>query len=404
MKKLLLLLTALALALMLTPKNNSITSAQDEPVRILMPVELSGTGVTAGTNWQNGALLAQEQINAEGGILGRQIEFEILDTQSDPATSRSVIARGLDNEPYAILGPLFSGSIIVNMLESERAMIPQIMGGEAANLTEQGHQYVFRTSFGQTVSMPKITRHIASTGVTSVAVIWINNDFGKGGHDNAVAGFEAAGVEVAADISTEPGQIDYAPEVLEAIESGADAIFAYLNEEESARLLIEIRAQEYDKPVFGETVLLAQSVIDLAGEAANGIQGHVGLSAIAPVESIEAFTAAFEEKYDYIPDHNGLKGYIGLHIIKEVAERMGDFNSAGFADALHCTFISTEDEPGVLLDVAFNEKGDIDRESFLVEIVDGKQVITEVLPRLGDTCGEPEADADATAEPTEEAD
>lgn len=399
MKKLFLVLAALTLLFIFAPHNLSITSAQDdEPVLIMMPVELTGAGVTAGTNWQNGALLAQDEINAEGGILGRQVEFEILDTQSDPAISRSVITRGLDSEPYAILGPLFSGSIIVNMLESERAMVPQIMGGEAANLTDQGHQYIFRTSFGQTVSMPKITRHIASTGVTSVAVIWINNDFGKGGRDNAVAGFEAAGVEVVADISTEQGQVDYSPEVLQAIESEADAIFAYLNEEESARLLIEIQAQGYDKPVFGETVLLAQSVIDLAGEAANGIQGHVGLSAIAPVESIEAFTAAFEEKYDYIPDHNGLKGYIGLYVIKEITERMGEFDSAGFAEALHCAFISTEDEPGVLLDVAFNEKGDIDRESFLVEIVDGQQEITEILPRLGDTCGEPEAEPTETEE------
>lgn len=398
MKKLSVMLTVFALLIVAL----SVTSAQDdEPVLIMMPVELTGAGVTAGTNWQNGALLAQEEINAEGGILGRQVEFEILDTQSDPAISRSVITRGLDSEPYAILGPLFSGSIIVNMLESERAMVPQIMGGEAANLTDQGHQYIFRTSFGQTVSMPKITRHIASTGVTSVAVIWINNDFGKGGRDNAVAGFEAAGVEVVADISTEQGQIDYSPEVLQAIESEADAIFAYLNEEESARLLIEIQAQGYDKPVFGETVLLAQSVIDLAGEAANGIQGHVGLSAIAPVESIEAFSAKFEEKYGYVSDHNGLKGYIGLYVIKEITERMGTFDSVGFAEALHCAFISTEDEPGVLLDVAFNEKGDIDRESFLVEIVDGKQEITEILPRLGDTCGEPEVEPTETEEAEE---
>ena len=279
MKKLLFFLTVLTL--IIAPA--SIIAQDDEPVLILMPVELSGAGVTAGTNWRNGALLAQEEINADGGILGRQIEFEILDTQSDPATSRSVIARGLDDNPYVILGPLFSGSIIVNMLEAERAMIPQIMGGEAANLTEQDNQYIFRTSFGQTVSMPKITRYIASTGAESVAVIWVNNDFGKGGRDNAVAGFEAAGVDVVADISTEQSQIDFSPEVLEAIDSGADAIFAYLNEEESARLLLELQDQGYDKPVFGETVLLAQSVIDLAGDAANGVQGHVGLSAAAPI-------------------------------------------------------------------------------------------------------------------------
>ena len=369
----------------------TIAGAQDdEVVRILVPAELSGAGVTVGTNWRDGAMLAQQHINDAGGILGRQIEFEVLDTQSDAATSRAVIARGLDNEPYAILGPLYSGTIMVNMLESERAQIPQIVGGEAASLTEQGHEYIFRTSFGQSVSMPKITRYIASTGVESIAVIWINNDFGKGGRDNAVAGFEAGGVEIAADISVEQNQVDFAPEVLQAIESGADAVFAYLNEEESARLLLEFQDQGYENPIFGETVLLAQSVIDLAGEAADGAQGHVGLSAAAPVESIDEFRAAFEEAYGYTPDHNGLKGYVGLHVIKEITERMGEFNSEAFPEFLHCAFITTEDEPGVLMDVVYTDTGDIDRESFLVEIIDGEQVITEIIPRLGDTCGEPE--------------
>ena len=113
MKKLIFVLGILALALSVLPKQGfTVTKAQDDdPVLIMMPVELSGSGVTAGTNWHNGALMAQAEINEAGGILGRPVEFEILDTQSDPATSRSVIARGLDSEPYVILGPLFSGSI-----------------------------------------------------------------------------------------------------------------------------------------------------------------------------------------------------------------------------------------------------------------------------------------------------
>lgn len=106
--------------------------------------------------------------------------------------------------------------------------------------------------------------------------------FCKGGHDNIIKALEALGVTITADISTEQEQADFAPEVLTAKESGADALFAYLNEAESAKLLTELRKQGYDKPIFGETVLLSQSVLDLAGEAANGVQGHVGLSVAKP--------------------------------------------------------------------------------------------------------------------------
>lgn len=370
------------------PAADAAPAASSEPVKFFVPVELSGAGATAGSNWRDGLLMAQEDINAAGGILGRQVELEVVDTQTDPSVSKTVIAKGLESDPYAILGPLFSSSIIVNMVEAQRGEKPQIMGGEAANLTEQDNPFIFRTSFGQTTSMPKIATYMQSTGVKSVAVIYINNDFGKGGHDNFLKAAEVAGMSIAVDISTEPQQADYAPEVLKAKESGADAIFAYLNEEESAKLLLEIRKQGYDKPIFGETVLLAQSVIDLAGEAANGVQGHVGLSVAAPVESIQDFGKRFEAKYGHASDHNGIKGYISLHFVKEITERLGKFDSKALAEGLHCTTITTADEPGVLMDVVFDDKGNVDRESFLVEIKDGKQEITQVLPKLGGSCGD----------------
>jgi branched-chain amino acid transport system substrate-binding protein len=363
-------------------------AASGEPVLFIVPAELSGAGATVGSNWRDGVELAVEDINAAGGILGRPVEVEVLDTQSDPAISKAVIVKGLEQNPYAVVGPLYSGSIIVNMVETQRAEVTQIMGGEAANLTEQGDPYIFRTSFGQATSMPKLAAYLADNGITSVDVIWINNDFGKGGRDLATKAFEERGIEIVNDISTEQQQTDYASEALTALGSEADALFIYLNEEESARLLAELKKQGIEKPIFGETVLIAQSVIDLAGDAANGAQGHVGLTASAPIPAVEEYAKRFEEKYDYTPDHNGLKGYIAMHVLKEGTERIGEFDTKKLAEALHCTTITTEDEPGVLMDITYNDKGDVDRESFLVEVQDGKQVVTEILSRLGTSCGE----------------
>ena len=93
--------------------------------------------------------------------------------------------------------------------------------------------------------------------------------------------------------------------------------------------------------------------------------------------------ADFEAAYGRKPDHNGLKGYIALHVVKAATEKVGEFNQKKFAAALHGMTITTKDEPGVLMDITFDDKGDVDRESFLVEVVDGKEKITEVLPALG---------------------
>ena len=117
-------------------------------------LELSGAGAVSGTNFRDGMLLAIDEINAKGGILGRKIETPVLDTQSDAGTSRAQIQKVLDNNPYVILGPVFSGSVLVDMALTQQAEIPEIVGGEAAAITLKNDPYVFRTSFGQQFSMP----------------------------------------------------------------------------------------------------------------------------------------------------------------------------------------------------------------------------------------------------------
>ena len=247
-------------------------------------VELSGPGAVSGTNWRDGVVLAIDEINKSGGILGRKIESEHIDTQSNPGVSRAQIQKVLDRDPYVVLGPIYSGSVKVNMALTQQAEVPQIVGAEAADITLQGNPWVFRTAFGQQFSMPKIANYLHDRlKVKSVAVVWVNNDFGKGGRDNFVKEMKSRNIDVVADLSTEQGQVDFGSDVIKLKSTKAEAIFVYTNEEESARFLIEAKRQGITTPLFGETTLLSQKVVDLAGAAANGVRGHVGLSADAPI-------------------------------------------------------------------------------------------------------------------------
>ena len=359
-------------------------SVQAETVKIADVVELSGGGAAVGTNWRDGATLAFEEINAAGGILGKTVELMNYDTQTDAQTSRAMVQKAIDDGAFVILGPIYSSSTKVNMLVAKQNGIPQIAGSEAPFITQMGNPYIFRTSFGAQRSMPKIASYIANgLKAKSVAIAWVNDDFGKGGRDAFVKEVEARGIKVVADVSSETGQADFAADVVKLNGSNADAIFAYLHEEESARLLKELRKQGVTKPIVGETTLMNQKVVDLAGEAVNGVRGHVGLSADAPVPAIQALAKKFEAKYGYKPDHNGIKGYIGAYTIKHVATKVGSFDRQAFADTLHGLTITAAEEPGVLMDISWDANGEVDRESFLVEVVEGKQTITDVLPALG---------------------
>jgi len=355
-----------------------------QPIKIAGLVELSGAGATAGTNFDNGAKLAVKEINAAGGILGRQVQYTSGDTQSNPGVAKALAQKAVDDGVYVVMGPVFSGSILVSMDETRRAGIPNFTGGEAASITQKGNPYIFRTSFTQAAAMPKVARYIKNgLKAKTVDVMWVNNDFGKGGRDMIVKALEAEGVKVGADISTDPGQVDFSSPVLKAKQSNADALFVYTNEEESARALRELRKQGYSKPIIGETTLTGQKVIELAGDAANGAIAHVGLTADAPLPTIRKFDEAFQREYHAKSDHNGLKGYTAMYFVKVMTERIGKVDGKAFAAAMHGAKMTVKDNPGILMDVTFDQNGDLDRESFLTKVVNGKQVVVETLPPLG---------------------
>src|SRR5256885_10136576 len=277
-------LIALALAA------GAIGANAQQTVNMPIVIELSGAGAVSGTNFRDGAVLAIEEINAKGGILGRKINAPQSDTQSNPGTSRAQVQKAIDGDPYVILGPVFSGSVKVNMILCQQAEVPQITGAEAADITQAGNGYIFRTSFGQQMSMPKIANYIRDgLKAKTVAVLWVNNDFGKGGRDTFVKEMAARNIKVLSDVSTESGQVDFAADVVKLKGANADAIFGYTNEGESARFLREARRQGIDKPLIGETTLLGQKVIDMAGPAADGARRQVGLTPEPPAPAGAGF-------------------------------------------------------------------------------------------------------------------
>ena len=146
-------------------------------------VELSGPGAVSGTNWRNGVALAIDEINASGGILGRKIETEHLDTQSNPGISRAQIQK-VGRDPYVVLGPIYSGS--------SRSIWRDPAGRGPADRRRRGRRHHHA---GQSPGLPYRLRTAVIDAedrqylhdqlkVKSVALLWVNNDFGKGGRDS----------------------------------------------------------------------------------------------------------------------------------------------------------------------------------------------------------------------------
>ena len=69
-----------------------------------------------------------------------------------------------------------------------------------------------------------------------------------------------------------------------------------------------------------------------------------------------------------------------MYVVKAVTERVGKFDPKAFAKAMHGIKLSAKEHPGILMDVSFDPNGDLDRESFITKVVNGKQEVIATLP------------------------
>ena len=162
------------------------------------------------------------------------------------------------------------------------------------------------------------------------AMIWVNNDFGKGGRDAMQKSARRAGHQGRRRHldRSRARSTSRAPVLkVEAIERRR-AVRLHQRGRVGAALR-ELRKQGYDKPIIGETTLTGQKVIELAGDAANGAVAHVGLTADAPQPAIKAFDQKFQAEYKYKSDHNGMKGYSGMYVVKAITEKIGKVDLEG---------------------------------------------------------------------------
>jgi branched-chain amino acid transport system substrate-binding protein len=373
----------IASGVLLVAAATALPGSAQNVVKLAIVAEITGGGAPSGNMWRDGVLLAIEELNKKGGVQGRRLESFVMDTQTDPPTSVAVIRRAINDRPFAILGTVYSSSTVANMEIAREAGIPQISGSESVLVVQKGNPNIFLTSFSQQVGFAKLVKWLVEDlKANKIALIYVNNAFGRGGREMFVKFLKDRGKAVVADISTEPQQADFTAELTQVRASGATHLMIYSHEEENARIMIQMRKLGLNVEPVGDN-LCAQTTIDAGGDAMNGARCHVPMTALSPVPSMLEMGKRFQERFGRVPDHNGFKGYIGVHLLKAAVDRVGAFDQAKVRDCLHNNFFTIADEPGLLMDTYVDEKGDADRGSFIVEVKNKKSEVAKVLPLLG---------------------
>lgn len=206
----------------------SVAAVGADTIKIGALMSLTGALAPYGPPIADGAKLAVKQINAAGGVLGKQLELVIRDTGTSPDIGRDAASKLVElDHVQAIVGALSSGVTIAASsvtIPAEVVLISPASSSPAIPALDD-NDYVFRTVVSDAVQGVVMGRLAIMLNYSKVSVIYVNNAYGKGLADVFTKTFKSLGGTVPASVPYEENKASYRGEVEKVTTGNPDAIF-----------------------------------------------------------------------------------------------------------------------------------------------------------------------------------
>jgi branched-chain amino acid transport system substrate-binding protein len=233
--------------------------ALNEPLRLGYLPALTGPSSSTGIGINRGTLLAVQEINAAGGINGRQIELITRDTQSDPTKAVNGAAELTHGEKVSVvIGPLNSGESLAVVPLLARANMPQLHPCWVDSLTDpKKYPMCFRNAPTNQQIGGAANRYVVQVLTRKkVAVISDTTGYGTASVNAYVPMLKALGAEVVYQGNVDAANPDLKPELLRMRSAGAEAIMPWSVNAGFLSRIINTRGQmEWNVPIVGQTTL-----------------------------------------------------------------------------------------------------------------------------------------------------
>jgi branched-chain amino acid transport system substrate-binding protein len=277
----------------------------ETPIKIGMPTALTGPLGEVGTQMRHGAEFWVKEVNAKGGLLGRQIDLHVVDSAGDPATcvrrAQELVER--DN-CHLLFGMTLSSEAlaVVPKLEEWKAIF---ISGDNGDGRLTGSSFVpnfFRPNISGPMETRVISLYIRQSKMKNFYALGMDYAWGH----NSIGVFKdevkKAGKNFVGDVYSPIGTKDFSTYITKIRQSGADACFLVLQGDDNNALLTQ--AHEYR---LAQKVMLLTSIVDLnsikaVGEAAVGLAGSTRYAFTIDNPKNKAFVEAWQKEYNQLPD------------------------------------------------------------------------------------------------------
>ncbi|GAB4567856.1 MAG: branched-chain amino acid ABC transporter substrate-binding protein [Anaerolineae bacterium] len=364
--------TWLLLLLVLLAGCSGRSKLQGEMI-VYVAVPLSGFQANGGQTVLGGVRLAAEEINREGGLLGRRVRVVGLDDESDSDTAVAIaqqveeaVRRG---EPIAgLIGHYNSGQTLAAMEIYQRLPIVVITPtASERSLTQRGYARFFRVNAHDGVQAEVDARFLVETvGARRIAVVHNDTAYGRGLAQLFSAALTRLGAEAVVSIEVAEGQSEYEDVVRRIQEASPDAVFYAGYEIEAPYLRAALVNAGLDIPMLASDGAFLAATIDEAAGAAEGMY----VSAFAPSPAMvadEEWVRAYQAVEYRNPDTYSINGYVAMTVLAHGIREAKRLDGDAIAEALKASSgVDTLIGP-----LAFDAYGDLrDPKVYLFQVQD----------------------------------
>jgi branched-chain amino acid transport system substrate-binding protein len=349
-----------------------------EPIKIGQYGAFTGKDAAFGVAARKGVLIAVEEANAAGGILGRPVEIVFGDNQSKVGESATIAKKFISRDKViAVLGANTS----TNSLEAgpifQAAKIPMIAITSTNPRVTQIGDYIFRVCFIDPFQGEVLAKFAARTlKVRKVALLTsVGNPYSVGLSKVFRERFTALGGTIVVEQKHNEGDKDFRAQLTAIKASGAEAILHSSNYTEGALICIQARALGFTGPMFGGDSWEAPELISIGGKAVEGVYYSTHASPESPAPEVQGFVHKFQQRWGETPDSTAAQGYDAALLLFDALRRAGTTDAAKIRHAL----ATTKDFPGVTGRITIDADRNPTKGAVILQVREGRFRFVEAI-------------------------
>jgi branched-chain amino acid transport system substrate-binding protein len=285
------------------PSATTGKAASGEPIRIGAIFPYSGRYAPMGEPMKKSIDLAQETINAAGGIAGRPMQVVFYDDEGDQAKSLQLADKLINQDKVvAIIGPIPTANAQAVTEAAERAKVPILYSNPTKSIWE-GKKYVFQINHDDAMQAEAVINYVdKKLGKKNVAILFDANPYGTTGSQFAKAAAEKHGMKVVAMEKYAGEDRDVTPQLTKIKNAGADALVLWGVNPVPAIATKQLRQLGLNIPVVGSDAIFSPVFIEFAGaDAAEGVNSITALNTDSPNTVQAQLVNSYKAKYDSVP-------------------------------------------------------------------------------------------------------